>query len=544
MRVILLSVLLLVALLAAASPPELGRKGMVAADEAQCSAAGAELLARGGNAVDAAVGAALACGVTQPSASGLGGGGFALVQPAGGEPLAFDFREVAPAAATRTMFIEAAQKDASTLGGLAVAVPAEGPGLAALHKRLGRLPLSAVVEPAARLAEQGFATGFHLARSIAKEDALAQALFGLPRPPLRGDRVRRPALARTLRQMGKSGGASLQTGEGATALVAAIQKAGGVVTKADLAAWTPRERPAVRFSYRGWQGVTFPPPSSGGVVLAQILGVLEGYDLAALGHNSADALHLMAEAMKHAYADRARLMGDPDRVAVPVAALLSPARVAAVRAAIVPGRTFPPDRYGAPVDIGKDAGTQHISVLDAEGMAVGLTTTVNTAFGSKVIDPVTGIVLNNQMDDFVARPGEPNAFGLIGSEANAVAPGARPLSSMSPTVLRKGDRTLVVGASGGPFIISSTLSAIVNVIDFGMDPQAAVSAPRIHHQWSPNSLVVDEGIPEDVLRALRARGHELKVMPFFSAVQMIDGAPGAQLGASDPRKGGLPAGVR
>jgi gamma-glutamyltranspeptidase/glutathione hydrolase len=543
--------LLAIGLVAAAPPSERARGGMVAADERQCSAAGAELLSAGGNAVDAAIAAALACGVTQPSSSGLGGGGFAVVLPSAGDPLVLDFREVAPAAATRDMFLRAEDPKASTRGGLAVAVPSEGIGLATLHRRAGKLPLTRVAAPAIRLAREGFSVGWHLARSLttlsaseAEGPSLLRALLGVP-AVRQGDLVRRPALARSLERFARTGGEDNRTGETAKALVAADRAAGGILTEADLAAYTPKERPPLVGRYRGWTVVSMPPPSSGGAVLLQILAVLEGYDLRAMGAGSSELLHLQAEAMKHAYADRARLMGDPDRVAVPVSELLSPARILAVQRAIIPGRTFPPERYGSGVALPDDHGTQHISVIDGEGLAVALTTTVNTSFGSKVIDEKSGIVLNNEMDDFVARPGVPNAFGLVGSEANSVAAGARPLSSMSPTVLVSpdGQRRIAVGASGGPFIISSTLQAIVHVIDFGMDPSAAVSAPRIHHQWTPDTLTVDTGFSADTLQNLRARGHKIQEMPFFSAVELVSWTKGEGTeGASDPRKGGWPAG--
>lgn len=288
-----------------------------------------------------------------------------------------------------------------------------------------------------------------------------------------------------------------------------------------------------------------PPPSSGGVVLMAVLKALESSDLNALGAHSAAYFHRLTEAMKHAYADRARFMGDPDRVHVPVERLLSRERIAEVQADFDPDQTHEPAHYGLLVDSGTDGGTQHISVIDPSGMAVSLTTTINTSFASRVIAPKSGILMNNEMDDFVARPGEPNAYGLVGSKANAVAPGARPLSSMSPTVLLSpdGKERIVVGASGGPFIISSTIQVIVNMVDFGMDPSEAVSVPRIHHQWAPNVLFVDEHTSPDTIGALEAKGHAVRVLDFFSSVQAIRASQGDVVGASDPRKGGWPAGI-
>ncbi|MFM2245606.1 MAG: Gamma-glutamyltranspeptidase precursor [Pseudomonadota bacterium] len=533
-------------LLAAAPPPERARKGMVAADHRLASAAGAELIAQGGNAVDGVVAAALAAGVVQPSASGLGGGGFAVLVGADGQPRALDFREVAPAAAHRDMFVQSADPKASVAGGLAVAVPMEAQGLALLHRRHGALPWAKVVAPAQRLAAGGFEPGAHLLKSLggAEGERLAAGLFGPGVKPTAGARVRRARLAAALSSLARTGGESFRTGEVAADMVDAARAAGGVLTMADLAAAAPKDRAPLAGSYRGWTVITMPPPSSGGVVLLQALAALEAYDLRGLGHNSAEYLHLIAEVMKHGFADRARHMGDPDRVTVDVAGLLAPARVEAIRRAVLPSRTFPPDRYGAAVDPGRDAGTQHISAMDAAGLTVALTTTVNTSFGSGVISPKFGVVLNNEMDDFVARPGVPNAFGLVGSAANAVAPGARPLSSMSPTVLigPEGQR-IAVGASGGPFIISSTLQAILNVIDFQMSPSRAVAEPRIHHQWQPDVLMLDEGISADTAALLRARGHATKELAFFSAVQLIATDGPELIGGADPRKGGWPAGA-
>ncbi len=538
-------------LIAAAPPPERGRRGGVAADHPLASRAGAEVLAAGGNAVDAAIAAALASGVVQPAGSGLGGGGFALVVgPGGGDPLVLDFREVAPGAAHRDLFADRAP-DASRLGGLAVAVPGEPRGLVRLHREQGRLPLAAVARPAQRLAKEGFTAGAHLTAALdalgSAAGPLSQGLFAAP-PPRRGEPVRRARLASALEALVRTGGEAFYTGPVAEDLLAATQATGGVLTAADLAGYAPRPRGALTGAYRGWTVLAMPPPSSGGVVLLQALQVLEALPPAQHPHNSAEHLHLLTEVMKHGFADRARHLGDPDRVKVPVERLLSRARVEEVRRAIVPSRTQEPAAYGAPVDPGRDAGTLHISAVDAEGRAVALTTTINTSFGSRVVSGRYGILLNNEMDDFVARPGQPNAFGLIGSESNAVAAGARPLSSMSPTVLISpdGQTRLVVGASGGPQIISGTLQAIVNIIDFGMDPAAAVSAPRVHHQWQPDVLVVEPGVSADTVALLRARGHTVQVQPHYSSVQaaLWSGGPSPEAAcASDPRKGGVPAAI-
>lgn len=539
--------LILVGLVAAAPPPEFGRQGMVAADHRLASAAGALILESGGNAVDAAIAAVLASGVVQPAGSGLGGGGFAVIVTPDGEQAVLDFREVAPAASTQTMFVDAAADDASRIGGLAVAVPGEPAGLIALHERWGSLPLREIARPAIQLA-RGFPVGAHLAHGLAQlgeaAPGLSALLFDQSTVPTRGDRVRRSRLGGTISAFVRSRGRDLTHGSIAADIAAAAQDAGGILTVADLSSYTPVQREPVVGTYRGWTVVTMPPPSSGGVVLLQVLSVLEGYDLTTYGHGSADLYHLYAEAFQHAFADRARYMGDPDRITVPVEAMLAPERIAEIQRQILPGRTFERDHYGTAIDIGRDAGTLHVSVLDRDGMAVALTTTINTGFGSRVVAPRSGVLLNNEMDDFVARPGEPNAYGLIGSAANAVAPGARPLSSMTPTVLTSpdGTRRIVVGASGGPFIISSTLQVIVEIIDFDADPSEAVSAPRMHHQWTPEKLFIDAGVSPDTERALIGRGHTVQRMPFFSAVQVVVSEADGVVGASDPRKGGWPAG--
>jgi len=536
--------------LAAAPPPELGRGGMVASDHVLASQAGQSVLAKGGNAVDAAVATAFASGVVQPAGSGLGGGGFAVIVTPDGKREVLDFREVAPAKSHRDMYVEATQDKASRIGGLANAVPGEARGLELLHQRHGKLPWSDVVEPAIRLAHYGFAVEHHLAHALlALNDvgnSLARGLFDVDEVPRQGDKVTRTALASTLVSIAKDGADAFHKGKGAKAIAAASKAQGGILTARDLADYTPKDRAPIIGDYRGWTVITMPPPSSGGVVLVQMLGVLEGHPLTDMGHNSAAYVHLLSEASKHAFADRARTMGDPDRVTVPVAALTSDNRIAAVRAAFNPEKTLPSDAYGMPIDAGTDGGTLHLSTLDGDGLAVALTTTINTSFGSRVVVPELGVVLNNEMDDFVARPGEPNAYGLVGSEANAVSPGARPLSSMSPTVLLSpdGKQRIVVGASGGPFIITSTLQTVLNIVDFGMDPSEAVAAPRFHHQWQPDKLFVDTGFSTDSIALLEAKGHTIQPIDFFSSVQVIHQTEsGDLLAASDPRKGGWPAGI-
>lgn len=534
-------------LIAAAFPPEYGSKGMVASDHPLASKAGAAILKKGGHAVDAVIATALAAGVVQPASSGLGGGGFAVVQMKGDAPFVLDFRERAPKAADRDIFVNSTKPQASQLGGLAVAIPGEAQGLAALHAKYGQLSLKTITKPALSLARNGFPLGVHLNKALGKLDPngllSVSDLFDVDDTPSRGEWVSRSRLGRSLNSFGKFGSAEFTEGWIAEDLYSAARNQDGILTIEDFKSNAPRERKPIVGKYRGWTVVTMPPPSSGGLVLLQSLQVLERVNISELGHNSSVLLHRYAETFQHSFADRARYMGDPDRINIPMDRLLSFERRNSILQSFEPTKTHDPDYYGSRIDIGEDSGTQHISVIDQEGNAVALTTTINTSFGSKVVGQSSGILLNNEMDDFVARPGVPNAYGLVGSEANSVSPLAIPLSSMSPTILISpdGNERISVGASGGPFIISSTLQVIVNIIDFGMNPSEAVSVPRIHHQWAPNVIFVDSGIPVDVLDALEEKGHKLKEMPFFSSVQVVHLDNGQFYGASDPRKGGLPA---
>jgi len=527
----------------------LGTHGMVAADHELASAAGVEILRRGGNAVDAAAATAFAVGVVNPTSCGIGGGGFLLAYfPATGRAVALDYRERAPAAATRDMFVRdgKAVPQLSRVDGLAVAVPGEVAGLADAVRRYGRLPLATVLEPAIRLARDGFPIGRHLAEEIRENREAIQghpalaAIFlradGSPRPE--GELLRRPALARTLETIATEGPRAFYHGAVAADVVAATQAAGGILTLDDLARYRPKERRPVRGRFHGRTVLSMPPPSSGGGVLLEILHIIDRDDLAALGPNSPTTLHLLTEAMKHAFADRAAFYGDPDFVHVPLLRLLSPGYASAMRDSVSAATTFGRDFYGAHA-AAPDSGTSHLSVIDADGNAVSCTTTINTAFGSMVVAPQSGVILNNEMDDFAAQPGVPNVFGLIGAEANAVAADKRPLSSMAPTiVLDHGRPELIVGASGGPVIITATLQTLLNAIVFGYDAAGAVAAPRIHHQWVPDVLAVEPGIAPLTREALARLGHRQREVPELAAVQAILVTPAGYDGASDPRKGG------
>lgn len=504
-----------------AAPPTDTPVAAVAADEVRASEAGALVLRRGGNAVDAAVAAALASGVVQPSGSGLGGGGFALVVDPTGKARFLDFREVAPAAAHRDLF---AAGGSSVIGGLAVAVPAEGIGLAELHRRWGRADLATVVAPALGLARDGFERGSHL----------AEALLQVPMPGLFEAENRRPALAAALEAWRDSDGEAFRTGWVAQDLVETVRGAGGILTEADLRDYRVVERTPLSLSWQGHTVWTAPPPSFGGIALVEMLGATRG----------AASLVCEVEAAKHAMAQRARVGGDPDFTAVPVEALTAPAFLDHIRSDCT-GQSHPPDHYAAPAATPQDAGTLHISVIDAEGWAVALTTTINTGFGSRLVAPRSGIVLNNEMDDFAANPGKPNTYGLVQGEANSIAPGKRPLSSMSPTVLTDANHrpVLAVGGSGGPFIITGTFQVIENLIVAGMSARDAVSAPRWHHQWMPDQVTLEAGDPRRA--ELEAAGNRVTELPRpFCAIQVVARTARGVEAASDPRKGGAPALVR
>jgi gamma-glutamyltranspeptidase/glutathione hydrolase len=554
---------------AAARAPAVGMRGMVVSAERHATEAGLAMLRGGGNAVDAAVATAFALAVTEPYHSGIGGGGFLLIQLASGETIALDARETAPAAATPDLFAApGVPEDASRNGALAVATPGLVAGLALALERWGTKPLAEVLAPAIALAEDGFPIGMRHAQILGVWRGLGlaerfpeTAAIQAPAPDIApGWRLVQADLARTLRAIAREGPDAFYRGPIARAIADEVQKRGGLLTLEDLAGYQPVLREPVRGTYRGHEIVSFPPPSSGGIALLQALQILEGFDLAALGAGSSASIHRIAEALKLAFADRAAYLGDPDFVPVPVAELLAPAYAARQRA-----RLLPPRWRRAPWTWGRDevaiavrgpglgdwrpgeGGTTHLSVTDAAGNAVALTQTVNLLFGSGLTPAGTGIVLNDEMDDFSVAIGRPNAFGLVDTRgANAVAGGKRPLSSMTPTlVLRDGAVRMVTGSPGGPRIISTTLLTILHVLDHGMDVSEAVSAPRFHHQWVPDELQVERAIPVDVLDGLRRRGHRVVVAERnWSSAQAIaiDPETGWHLGGSDPRSDGLAAG--
>ncbi len=560
-----------VALVLAASPARAAsieaRHGAVAAEHRLASEAGVEILRRGGNAVDAAVAAALATGVVNPSSSGIGGGGFVVIwDERRSKAFAIDFRESAPRGATRDMYVRpdgTVDADASRTGPLAVAVPAEPRGLDLALRRHGTIRFAEAAAPAIRLARDGFAIEAHLASAIAggrdrlaADPELARVFLHEDGSPKReGELLQRPALAATLERLATAGVDDFYEGDIAADIVRAVSpphaaaetRPASPLGAADLASYRPIEREPLRLRYRGREVLSMPPPSSGGGVLGEALGVFELWNVGALDPLGPTWAHLAGETMKNVFADRAELYGDPAFTDVPLARLLGARHRDEIAARIDWKRALPARELSARGDAARDGGTSHISVVDGSGNAVALTTSVNTSFGAGLSVPGRDIVLNNTMDDFSAQPGKPNAFGLVGSDANAIAPGKRPLSSMTPVIaLRDGDVEVVAGASGGPLIITSTLQALVGVIDFGRSTRDAVGAPRVHHQWLPDKLFLEAGFPEKTWRDLRGAGQDVAPMPAKASVQEIrvkgSGDDRVLEATSDPRKGGVPAG--
>ncbi len=544
-------------LLAASPTPVRAPHGIVVSAEPRASLIGLEVLRKGGNAVDAAVAVALALAVTYPEAGNLGGGGFLMFRQPGPKWLALDFRETAPKRATAGDYLDPAGKvlpERSLRGGAAVAVPGSVAGLWEAHRRWGKTAWGKLVEPAERLARDGVPFTRREATVLAEEASRIQAdpdarqIF-LPRGSLlrEGEILVQRDLARTLRRIRTRGAAGFYEGVVARAIVAAVRSAGGVMDEADLRSYRPVLREPLEGTYRGHRIATFPPPG-GGLVLLQSLGMLERYDLGASGFASSRTIHWMVEAQRRAFADRSRWLGDPSFFSVPVSRLLDPTYLASRAATIRDDRATPSQVLGSD-DLPSVSGeTTHFATADADGNVVALTTTLNSSFGAAFIAPSTGVLLNNEMDDFALSPGVPNQFGLTGSAANAVAPGKRPSSSMCPTVVEPrggGARPLLVlGSPGGSTIPSSVLQVLVNVVDHGMDVQEAVDAPRFHHQWLPDRIDHEaRAISKDVADGLEARGHILRPRPPIGNVPAIGlGPDGAWLGAVDPRRGGLAAG--
>jgi gamma-glutamyltranspeptidase/glutathione hydrolase len=537
--------------------PVFAANGMVATQEAQATRIGVEVLEDGGNAVDAAVAVGFALAVTLPRAGNLGGGGFMLIHEAGsGRTHALDYREMAPAASTRKMFVDQkgdVDKKKSRFSRYAAGVPGTVAGLVLALDRFGSMSLQRVIAPAIRLAEEGIEVTPDLSQSLEAgkqrlmgNKAAARIFFRPDGTPYRaGDRLVQSNLAWSLKQIAAGGAQAFYQGAIAERLVGDMQKNNGPITAADLAGYLPVLRAPVEGNYRGYEIRSMPPPSSGGVHLVQILNILEGFPIAFLAHNSADTIHLMAEAMKLAYADRSMHLGDPDFWKVPIKGLTSKRYAADLRQGIRLERARPSSTIGAGNPLPYESNeTTHFAIMDRAGNAVSNTYTINFSYGSGIVAEGTGILLNNEMDDFSAKPGVPNAYGLIGGEANAIDPRKRPLSSMTPTiVLKDGKPFLATGSPGGSRIITTTLQVILNVIDHGMNIAAATAAPRVHHQWLPDELRVESGLSVDTLDLLRARGHEIAEKNAMGSTQSVMRIEEGFLGAADSRRpGALAAG--
>ncbi|MBL8788794.1 MAG: gamma-glutamyltransferase [Deltaproteobacteria bacterium] len=548
---------------AAAPAPVEGKRAVLASAHPLATEAGREILAAGGNAVDAAVAVSFALSVVEPWSSGLGGGAFAVVHM-GGETRTFDMREMAPAAATRDMFADPAKPGApipgaSTSTAKAAGIPGLVRGMAGLHASYGRLPFEAVVAPALRLAHDGFPVSRRLRDAIAQVgpqmNADAQRVF-MPRGvvPAVGERLVQADLAATLERIAKTRGEDFYLGETASELVRSVTAAGGIWTAKDLAGYFWKEREPVRGAFRGFDVVSMGPPSSGGLLLVQMLGVVERMDSgrkATEGWNGADRLHRLAETMKRAFAMRAIGLADPDYVPVDHERFIGKAAMDGLAKAVGAARRATPAAAISKLKVtgGERTHTTHFEIVTAEGDGVAVTQTVNLWFGNAQVAGRTGVVLNNEMDDFATLPGVPNAFGLVGDEGNAVAAGKRPLSSMTPTlVLKDGKVVGAFGSPGGSRIISTTFQVLLHVIVDGMDPSEALAAPRIHHQWMPDVLEVERFLlSPETRRELEKRGHHIEERGRMGNAMAIwrrdDGQGGVLEGAADPRGEGSALGL-
>src|ERR1700756_1112911 len=572
-RNLLLSFLVVLALAcaAAAAPmrPVHAQHAMVASVHELASRAGIEMMQAGGNAVDAAVATGFALAVVHPQDGNLGGGGFMLIRMADGTTRFIDYREKAPAAATANMYVDShgnVIENASLVGYKAVGVPGSVAGLAYALKTYGKLPLDQVIAPAIKLARDGFPLAWEDAEDLHDKD-LAQfpdskRIFQRDGNYFKqGEVLRQPELARTLERIAKNPD-EFYHGAMARELAAAIQKGGGLITAEDLAQYEVKEREVVRGTYRDYDVISAPPPSSGGIALLEILNILEGYDLARTGNRSAETIHLTAEAFRRAFYDRAEFLGDPDFAKIPVAQLIDKRYAAGWRESIDPEHASVSkdlrrptvfnelERYAQAhllkaTAIREPENTTHYSVVDPAGNAVAVTTTLNDTLGSRVTAEGLGVLLQDNMDDFASKQGVPNGYGLIQGPANAIGPGKRPLSAMTPTiVLKDGKLFLVLGSPGGPTIITTVANIVTGVIDFGLDIQEAVNAPRFHNQWIPDEIMAEDRISPDTVAILRNKGHKIKMERSWGDGECIEIDPrsGERLGASDGRNNGKPVG--
>jgi gamma-glutamyltranspeptidase / glutathione hydrolase len=555
--------------LAAPMHPVHAAHGMVSSVHELASRAGTEMMRAGGNAVDAAVATGFALAVVHPQAGNIGGGGFMLIRKGDGTTHFIDYREKAPAAATANMYLDSQGnviENASLVGYKAIGVPGSVAGLAYAQKTYGKLPLAQVMAPAIKLARDGYALAWEDAQDLRDGDltkfAESKRIFQRDGNYYKaGEVLRQPELARTLERIAKNPD-EFYHGAMAHELAASIQKGGGLITAQDLAQYEVKEREPIRGTYRDYDLISAPPPSSGGVALVEILNILEGYDLEKFGNRSAEAIHLSVEAFRRAFFDRAEFLGDPDFAKIPVAQLIDKKYAEGWRESISPEHASASAGLHRPAvfneleryaeshpqsfqPILEPKNTTHYSVVDPAGDAVAVTTTLNDTLGSRVTAEGLGFLLNDEMDDFASKQGLPNAYGLIQGPANAIGPGKRPLSAMTPTiVLKDGKLFLVVGSPGGPTITTTVANIVTGVIDFGLDIQEAVNAPRFHNQWMPDEIMAEDRISPDTLAILRNKGHKIKMERFWGDGECIEIDPrtGERLGASDGRNNGKPVG--
>ena len=529
--------------------PVRAQQGMVASVDAMATQVGVDILRQGGNAVDAAVAVGYALAVTHPQAGNLGGGGFMMLRTKEGKTVAIDFREIAPEQATRDMFLDGeGNPDAkkSLTSHLASGTPGTVAGFSLALEKYGTLPLNKVIQPAIKLAQDGFIINSALAddlktygSEVLPHHANSKAIFWKDGEPLKqGEKLVQTNLANSLTLIAQNGPDAFYKGAIAEQIADEMHQNGGLLSKADLANYKAIERTPISGEYRGYEVFSMPPPSSGGIHIVQILNILENFDLHKYGFGSADAMQLMAEAEKQAYADRSEYLGDPDFVKVPWQALTNKAYAKSIAERIdlnkaKPSSEIKPGKL-APYESNQ---TTHFSVVDKDGNAVAVTYTLNTTFGTGIVAGNTGILMNNEMDDFSAKPGVPNVYGLVGGDANAVGPKKRPLSSMSPTIVVKDGKTwLVTGSPGGSRIITTVLQMVVNTVDFGMNVAEATNAPRFHHQWLPDELRVEKGFSPDTLKLLEGKGQKVVLKEAMGSTQSIMVGPdGTLYGASDPR---------
>ncbi|MCW3174027.1 gamma-glutamyltransferase [Shewanella subflava] len=539
----------------ATAQPIFAKNGMVVSQEAMASQIGVDILKRGGNAIDAAVAVGFALAVTLPRAGNIGGGGFMLVHIAkDNKTIAIDYRETAPAKAHKDIFLDEKGNAVDKLSrehGLAVGVPGTVMGMEMALKQYGTMSLQQVLAPAIVLAKEGIEVTSDLANSLAgTKNRISQwpssrAIFYRPDGSNFevGDTLIQPELAHSLSLISKLGSKGFYQGETAEKMVTSIQQAGGVMTLSDLANYKVVEREPIRGTYRGYEVVSMPPPSSGGVHIIEMLNVLEQFPIDQFGHNTAQTLHVMAESMKYAYADRSEFLGDPDFVDVPINNLISKDYAHQIANKIALNKTTPSSEIKpGNIEGYESPQTTHYSVVDKWGNAVSNTYTLNFSYGSGLVATGTGILLNNEMDDFSVKPGVPNGYGLIGGEANSVKGNKRPLSSMSPTIVMKdGKPFLVTGSPGGSRIINITLQIIMNVIDHQLNIAEASAAARVHHQWLPDFLWVERNLNQDTISLLEAKGHKVKVQQSIGSTQSIMVTEQGKYGSSDPRRAGSAA---